>query len=60
MIDTCCKVDLRTVSLDVPPLTKDSVTVNAVVYPLKVYGVVVLKIYVTDWFRDKCFLNGSQ
>lgn len=36
-IDNCCKVDLRTVSFDVPPqevLTKDSVTVSvdAVVY----------------------------
>lgn len=36
-VDSCCKVDLRTVSFDVPPqevLTKDSVTVSvdAVVY----------------------------
>lgn len=36
-MDSCCKVDLRTVSFDVPPqevLTKDSVTVSvdAVVY----------------------------
>lgn len=62
-IDSFCKVDLRTVSFDVPPqeiLSKDSVTVSvdAVVY-YRISNAVVAIANVEDYSRSTRLLSAS-